>query len=126
MTLVVDEPIEILPGRRVRRALDQRPISLLDGVRAKLFGQSGGGLRGSRQQHHARHRGIQPAHHAQVDVARLLVALFDVFLGQRQQGWRAGRGTHRGQPGRLVDDQEVIVFVEDFHGTRRARRPGLP
>ena len=44
------------------------------------------------KQHHPRHRRLQAAHHAQVDVARLVAAAFDVVLGQRQQGRRPPGG----------------------------------
>ena len=101
MALVVPEPIDQSVGRWFDQALDQGPIC--------LFRPSGCGTVRSigRQPLTCGPRAprgcwrVEPAHYAQIDVARFLIAAFDIFLGQRQERGRSAWGAHRRQARRF-------------------------
>jgi hypothetical protein len=61
---------------------------------------------------HARHRPVQPVRHAQVNSARLLLALFEKPLDAQLQAIDPRRSLRK-QARRLVDDQNGAVLVED-------------
>ena len=101
MTLVLGEPVQQASHRRLDDPLDDGPIALFHRTLAKLLGQSRGGLRRASEEHYACDRGIQPTDHAQIDVARLLIAIFHILLGERQERRPTARRAHRRQPSRL-------------------------
>ena len=62
------------------RALDNCPINFFDVALAKLLRQPARRLRCPRQQYDARHGRVQPADDSQINIARLVILLPNVFL----------------------------------------------
>src|SRR5262245_12629805 len=79
----------------------------------ELFREACGGLRISGEQDNTRHRPVEPVRHAEVDVARLAVAVFEVRLGPGFERWQAGGDTLGQEWGGLVDCQTVVIFEEN-------------
>lgn len=79
------------------------------------------GLAGTGKDHHSRHGPVQTMRHAQEDIARLVVFFFDPQLEAvfERHITRLVRLHNLGA--RLVDDDQMVVFVEYRHGDKKKK-----
>ncbi len=91
-----------------------REINLAGLTGAQLGAQPRGGFRRAREQHDAGHRAVEALHEPEKDPARLVVTLLDPRFGQVQQIGGSGLISLGQEPGRLVQDQQMVVLME--HG----------
>ncbi|MBA7623503.1 hypothetical protein ES703_30899 [subsurface metagenome] len=100
-------------------ALDQRQIGLGHGMGLELPGKVG--LSGAvlSHQHHARGIFIQAVDDTGAQGVADISQVGEVSQDGVDQGMGGvARGGVDGQTGRLIDDEEVIVFVDNFEGNR--------
>ncbi len=71
--MIFDQTVDQLSLAPGNAPLNERLINLLDASRAKLLRQSRGSLARAGKNDHSADRTIEPMHHADEDVARLLV-----------------------------------------------------
>ena len=106
-----------------RGADDQRDVLPVEGVRAEQL--AAGLVRFARQRHRQGARGVAVEPVQRADVAAAAAPPFHVFADPVQHRVLVGGsgvvGADGQQPGRLVEDQDVVVLVEPVEA--RAGRP---
>ena len=94
-------------------ALDDGVIDFVGGAVPKLGGESSGRLGGLGDHHRAAHGPVEPMNEPQIDIARLVVSFFYYLLYQGEDIEISGQISLAEQAGRLVHDNNVVVFVKD-------------
>ena len=98
--------------------LDHRPVHLLDHPLAELLAEPGRGLARAGEQQHPAHRLVEPVDDAEEHVAGLLVLLLEVRLREPVDRLVLAVEVRGRPPGRLVQRQAVVVFVQDVEAVR--------
>ena len=111
---ILGQPVDELAAYWLRHTLHDGPINLLRFALAELFRQTSRRFAGASEDQHATDQRIQPADDPQVDVARLLVLLLQIRLGQRDHARRAAGRAHCGDAGGLIDHEQVVVLKQDM------------
>ena len=109
-----------------------RPIGFVDFTIAKHLVHAGQRLGGLGEDDEAAYGAVEAVDHPEENVARLGVGLFEPLLDGFDKRLVAGLVALDDFAGRLVDDDDVVVFVDYFHLTKfymlppaadRRRRP---
>ena len=116
LLFVADEPV--LEGALLlrRTVLDDGPVGLVDLSVAEHLVEPLQGLAGLGEHHDAAGGTIETMHDADEGVARLVILLFQVGGNGGTQGLIAGLVALHNLANSLVDDDDMVVFVEDGHG----------
>jgi len=97
-----------------RSVFNHSPIRFLGFAVAEHFVESGQCLTGSSENNDSRCRTVEAVHDAQKHFAGFVVFVFDVFLNHFRQRFIARFVALHNIADTLVDDNEVVVFVEDL------------
>jgi hypothetical protein len=116
LAIVFQEPVRQLAGRWVGQLCDECPINLFDAAGLKLLGESIGSFAGAGQNKKATDCRVETADDAEINIAGLVVFMLEIFLGEGNDAGNSLDHALRGEARRLVDDQKMVVFVEDFQG----------
>src|SRR5271166_3011270 len=116
----VESPVllqEVIPLalEQFRLSLDDGPVGLGNLAGSELVRKTACRLARAGQQEDARRGTVQSVDQPDIDVARLLIARFQVVTGPRDQARVSCRVSLGEQSRGLVDDQAMIVFVENVN-----------
>ena len=111
---ILGQPVDELAALWLRHTLHDGPINLLGFAFAELLRQTSRRFASAGEDQHATDQRIQPANDAEVDVARLLILLLQIRLGQRDHACRACCRAHGGDARGLIDHQQVVVLKQDM------------
>lgn len=115
LLFIPDEPVHQIIFLFRRTILDDGPIGLLHFTVAKHVVEPCQRLAGLGKQHDAANRTIQTMRHADKDVPGFAILLLDPFLQHFRERLVARLVALDDLTARLVDGNDVIVFVDNFH-----------
>lgn len=95
--------------------LGDGPISLMDFTLAKHLIQSRKGFAGSGKYHKSGHRPVQTVYYSEKYISRFSILLFDIILHSIRKGDIASLIALNDFPTLFVYNNQVIVFVNNFH-----------
>lgn len=98
------------------RSRNDCPILLVDSMFAKLFAESRCAFARSSKWYSACDGCIEPADNPEIHVARLMVLVLQIQAGGFEQTSIVGRCTLDDPVGWLIENEQVVVFVEDLGG----------